>query len=301
MPARIFRAVGKNSPNRPRCVSTIRDLLNRVPPPAGGSTKLIAPGDMKALIEAINNFQQVQLGRVYGYVGPTGRTLPKLNQLAWPIPRTTTLKLPSGKGYKQGDSRWKLINMNTTRSKEYTLWYRGCAMTSVATAFAAKNVRISDKDLVKTIIADKQANSKSRHKQPDYKVSDYGAITPLTLDAWMTANGGQGYTTAKAVDISWKKVANISPKITYRYKTKQWDKRYPSPAQLRALLDQGLLIIAYRPPHHFVLLTGYEGETTFLVWDVGYRINQYDYRRFTQFTVYEDTSAKASPLTPLAY
>lgn len=301
MPAKIYRQVGKNSPNRPRCVSTIRNLLNRVPLPAGGPAQRIPPGNMTALIQAINNFQHVQLGRAYGFIGPTGRSMPKLNQLARPVPHTVTLKLPSGRGYKQGDAQWKLINMNTTHSKEYTLWYKGCALTSVATAFAAKNVRINDKDLVKRVIADKYAKAKNRHRQPDYKVPDYSLITPLTLDAWMTANRGQGYTTPKAVDINWEKVANVSPMISYRYKTKQWDDRYPSPAQLRTLLDNGLLLIAYLPPHHFVLLTGYQGETTFLVWDVGYQVHQYDYRRFTQLTVYEHGSSRFSPITPLAY
>ncbi len=301
-PAKIFRPVGINSPNRPRCVSTVRDLLNRVPVLVGGPLHKIPEGNMAALQEAINNFQQQHLGKVYGYIKPTGRSMPLLNQFATPIPATVVLHLPGGEGYSQGDHRWYKINMNTTRSIEYTLWHRGCALTSVATAFAAKNVRILNQHQVRSIIKQKQGKAQTQHRQPGYVVKDFGAITPLTLDAWMTANGGQGYTTSRAVDISWENVANVSMDVSYLYKTKQWDARYPSPAQLRLLLNQGLLIIAFHPPHHFVLLTGYEGESRFLVWDVGYRNRKsYEYRQFSKFVVYKHAATYRPPLIPLRY
>lgn len=302
MPAKIFRRVGKNAPNRPRCVSTVRDLLNRVPVLAGGPFQPIPEGDMAALQQAIGNFQAHHLGKVYGYIGPTGRSMPLLNRLALPIPAKVVLQLPGGEGFSQGDHRWYKINMNTTQSLEYTLWHRGCALSAVATAFAAKNVRILDQQPVRQVLAKKQQEAKRRHQQKDYVVRDFGAITPLTLDAWMTANNGQGYTTPRAADISWNRVANVSPDVSYLYQTKRWDARYPSPAQLRALLDRELLIIAFHPPHHFVLLTGYKGETEFLVWDVGYRTRKsYQYDQFSKFVVYEHKLSRRKWHTPLAY
>ncbi len=301
MSVKIFKPVGAGAPNRPRCVSTIYDLLNRVPVHSGGPPQPLPAGDMPRLQEAIFRFQaHHKVTQANGVIDPNSRSLVLLTQHANPIPRTVVLAVNGG--YFQTDPRWDKINMNTSSGIEYTIGYKGCAISSVASAFASKNVRIINSAAVQQKIQDKQRLANKRHKHRLRLGIDYGAITPLTLDAWMTLKGGQGYKTSHSVSIDWEGVANISPDITFVYETKQWDKRYPSPAQLRALLDQGFLIIAFHPTRHFVLLTGYEGEITFKVWDVGYSSrHSYTYDQLASFTLYKHQLSHRTKLRPAAY
>lgn len=290
----IYRTVGRGRPNRPRDVSTVRDLINRVPVPAGGPVKAVAAGDLEGLWQAIENFQMVQLGKVYGYVQPRKRTMNRLNELAREIPETITLNIPVNSRFAQGDARWAFVNLNNLSGDRSILWSKGCALTSIATGFAAKGARLPNPNSIKRMTLSMQAKAQrksdrrnGRHKHRDWKIADYSQVNPLTLNAWMSLHRSQGFKGRGWMDMSFERVAKVSPSIKYEYRTKQWDKRYPSPAQLRALLDAGLLIIAYRPPHHFVVLRGYRGERTFLVWDVGYtNVKEYDYRKLTAFHVY---------------
>ncbi len=106
MAKRIGASVGRAGVNRAADVIIIQNLLNKVPPPSGGSNvRLLVDGICGAKTnEAIHTFQTRHFGPAMtdGRVDPGGRTLGKLNDFdddAPSIPTLTTsstLRCPHG-------------------------------------------------------------------------------------------------------------------------------------------------------------------------------------------------------------
>ena len=99
-------------------------------------------------------------------------------------------------------------------------------------------------------------------------------IDPVTLDAWLTAN--QGYRadslTGDRISLDWQKVGRIDPQVQFvSWRTDDNTdpkKKMPTVVELRSGLDHGRIIFANLGGYHWVVLTGYTGADTFLVYDV---------------------------------
>jgi hypothetical protein len=283
----LIAAVGRKQPNRPSDVAQVRDLLNRVPQAEGGPGRAVNEGDIAGLCTAIDAFQTRHLGPLKlkspdGVISRSGGTLELLYAKATPIPNTVSWSLPPASQHMQADDRWWLVNLNNTSSIEYTYWYRGCALSAAASAFAAKNIRLSDVAKVEELAKKKHTAAKAHltdaqvkgRKLLDHGITDFAAINPLTLDAWMTNGSSQGYQSRVSAELNWEKLANVSARITFEAWLKPEDRRFPSPAMLRAWLDGSKCIIGnVHGGDHFVVLTGYKTETQFLAFDVGYPVN----------------------------
>lgn len=291
--------VGDRQPNRPTDVAQVCDLLKRVPADKGGHQGALDESDRAAVLAAIKKFQTAFLKELKaktadGVVGKAGPTLELLYKQATPIAAKVCWDLPATSRFMQADSRWKLVNINNTSSLEYTYWYRACALTAVATAFGAKGIRLPDVDKVKALAIKKHAASKAheeaaKRKVAEYDIADFGSPTPLTLDAWGTLNASQGYASTVSAELQWEKMAKVSPRISFQFWLEPKDRRFPSPAMLRAWIDASRIVIAnVHGGEHFVVLVGYKDEVKFLAFDVGYRAgaNQPDkyYNDYTYFT-----------------
>jgi hypothetical protein len=280
---RLKAAVGERSPNGTTDMEQVRDLLNRIPPAQGGPVKPLPEQDRAALMDAIANFQtahrkQLKLSVADRVVGRGGATLDLLYATAKPVAETISWRIPDACHFKQHDNRWFLVNLNNTSSINYTYWWRGCALTALATAFAAMNIRLADVQRIETRARRKHAASKRheadpqiREKVADLDFSDFGAVNPLTLDSWMTENNSQGFVTAQSAELHWSQVSGVSPRIRFGEWLQKNDRNFPSPALLRRWLDRGTRVIGnVERGEHFVVLTGYRNEGQFLVYDVAY-------------------------------
>lgn len=300
MEFKLVAAVGEGKANRPTDLAQVRDLLNRVPATKGGPSQPLPEDDLARLIEAIATFQTAHLKELKlkapdRVVDRAGATLGLLYANATPIPGTVKSVLPDACHFKQGDRRWSLVNLNNTRSIEYTYWWRGCALTAVAAAFAAKGFRLPDVAKIEERARKKHEASKRHEANPDAEgrkvadlnISDFGAINPLTLDSWMTENNSQGFASPGSAELDWTKIAGVSPRITFGAWLKPDDRRFPSPALLRQWLDQGTCVIGnVHGGEHFVVLTGYKGETTFLVYDVAFPDTESSFDAFVLLVTY---------------
>jgi peptidoglycan hydrolase-like protein with peptidoglycan-binding domain len=81
---RITQRVGVGGVNRSPSVKTVQELLNRVPPAAGGPDPRLAETGLcdAATLQAIRNFQKLQSIRQDGIIDPGGMTLTRLVRVA---------------------------------------------------------------------------------------------------------------------------------------------------------------------------------------------------------------------------
>ena len=194
-------------------------------------------------------------------------------------------------GFYQAVQPWGQMRLNNgTR----TLQGAGCLLSCIASGLKWHKVRLPGDAATRTAVkAVLEYQIKGDTKagllpNPTLKLIDLdGEMNPGLLNAWLTANNGQGFTSSASLDLDPGKVhALLTPvygtKFLYwgRYEADSTGKAYLrdfGPAKVRAWLAKKNVVIAHLDPiqtdhsNHWVLLTGYDATSDrFTCWDVGY-------------------------------
>ena len=268
--------------NRPEDRDTARDAFQAIPASRGGSTGL-PPQDVGALIAAIETFQRHWWPgtRPDGVMEPEGRTWRKARSLlgasaggpATPAPSASggakSLAIDKRHKFFQAMSEWKDQKLNASRTD--TLHAKGCLLTCIASALSWKGVTIPAGEV-------KRVHDMRRQKGfPTTGVYAANAITPSTLDAWMSLNDGQGYANKNSTDLDSGYISRMLNRRDIAFMGAHSPGRsdwlaMPSAGQMADWLEQEQILIVRRTAnqHHFLWITGHDGAGTFTVWDVGY-------------------------------
>lgn len=269
--------------NRPEDRDTARTAFQGIALTNGGSTGM-EEQDVGALIVAIEKFQRRWWPGVRpdGVMEPEGRTWRKIRALLGvragsPAPPAPS---PSSGGAKsfaidkrhkffQGMPEWKGQRLNS--SKTDTLHAKGCLLTCIASALSWKGVTIPPGEVTRV------HDMRKRKGFTTMGVYAANAITPSTLEAWMSLNDGQGYANKNSTDLDSGHISRMLNRRDIAFMGAHSPDRsdwlaLPSAGQMADWLEQEQILIVRRSAnqHHFLWIIGHDGAGTFKVWDVGY-------------------------------
>lgn len=270
--------------NRPQDRDTARTAFQSIALANGGSTGM-REQDVGALIAAIETFQRRWWPGVTpdGVMEPEGRTWRKIRALLGasagsPAPSSSSSYGSGGAKYFnpdkrhlffQGGAEWLKQTLN--KSKTDTIHGKGCLLTCIACALSWKGVRIPATEVQRV---------HDLRKQKGYPTMGFyaaNAMTPSTLEAWMSLNDGQGYANRNASDLDSGHISRMLNRKDIAFMGAHSPDRsdwlaMPNAGQMADWVDQERILIVRRSEnkHHFLWVTGHDGAGTFKVWDVGW-------------------------------
>jgi hypothetical protein len=255
--------------------------LKGIPPADGGTPGLVA-WDEADLVPAIKTFQKRWWpGRIPdGYFSPNGDGIRKINALLGGALSgggtagaggAYQFRLTAPQKMMQGNDAWSQQKMSNSSDINDRIIVKGCLLTAMACAFNWKGIRIpaEDEAAVKAMVLKKNFT---------YPLRDYSALNPATLDAWMSLNNEQGYHPSRKMDADPGRLAKLirRKELTFwgRHEpgaTSAW-LQMPTTAEMAKWVREEWLLIIRRSAktNHFLWVTGFDGNETFTLHDVGF-------------------------------
>jgi hypothetical protein len=267
--------------NRPEDRDTARNAFQSVAPANGGTVGL-REQDVGGLITAIETFQKrwwpgVRPDGVMEREGRTWRKVRALVGVGSPLAPSSSSNAPGGAKYfnphknhlfYQGGALWMDQKLNT--STVHTIWAKGCLLTCIACALSWKGVKIPPGEV---------ARVKAERIRKGSSLGFYAesALTPSTLEAWMSLNGGQGYANRSSSDLDSGHISRMLNRKDVAFMGAHSPDRsdwlaMPGAVQMADWINQERILIVRRTlkPKHFLWITGHDGAGNFKVWDVGW-------------------------------
>ncbi|TXL76787.1 hypothetical protein FHP25_11395 [Vineibacter terrae] len=287
--------VGRGCRNFGGDVDKVALWLGKVPAPQGGGTTTAAEVSSGSAVERFQRRQFPGWSTFDGQIWVEGTTHKRLAALAAgggtaaPQPAASVVTDFTA-GFYQAVAPWGKMRLNNSRK---TLQNAGCLLSCVASGLKWHNVHLpsdaATRAAVKAVL-DYQINGDVPNgipANPTLKlISLDGEMNPGLLNAWLTANDGQGFSPG-SLDLDPGRVHALLSKI-YGNRFLYWGRyqedaagaaylRDFSPDKVCKWIAKKNLVIAHLDPettghdNHWVLLTGYDATTgRFSCWDVGY-------------------------------
>jgi hypothetical protein len=279
--------VGRDCSNFNGDVAKVRQWLGALSPGQGGGS--VADGDISSG-RAVVQFQRIQFPqwpRWDGQIWSDGTTHRRLVSLVTSPQDAEALQdVVTGfvDGFYQAEEPWGQMRLNN--SSRLTLQQAGCLLSCLASALKWHNVRLPPdpaiRRAVQAVLDYQVAGDASRQIQPIpalRQIALDGEMNPGLLNAWLTANHGQGFPPGW-LNLDLRRACDVinQTRRLFTYRGSYEGRTKPDARAVRTWLSGENILFAHLDParnpdhhNHWVLLVGYDAAAgKFTCWDVGY-------------------------------